>query len=351
VTLKVGFLGAGNIAHYHARLLRHSRDEFSWASVHDLDRARAEAFAAEHGASVADSPEQVVATSDVVYVVTWTSAHLPLVRMVCDAGKALFCEKPLGRDLAEAAAVVDAVQSAAIVNQVGLVLRRSPLFWLARSVVADPRSGRPMSVVFRDDQHLPVRGLYRSTWRGERDKAGSGVLLEHSIHDVDLLEWLLGPIDTVSCSTAHFHGIDGIEDVAVARFGFANGAEGSLVTLWHDLDGRISNRHVEVFCEGGYGSLEGEWYGSFRRQFGSEAEPELLEGEAMLAAAAAVSPRAGEWPDPAFLVSVREGGGAWPSVADALRPHVVVEACYRSAVKAGLPVALDDQDPDVTRAS
>ena len=350
MTLTVGFLGAGNIAHYHARLLRHCRDEFTWASVYDPDPQRAEAFAAEHGASVAAGAEQVVEASDVVYVVTWTSEHLPLVRMVAEAGRALFCEKPLGRDLAEAADVVAAVTGAGIVNQVGLVLRRSPLFWLARSVLADPRSGAPMSVVFRDDQHLPVRGLYRSTWRADRDKAGSGVLLEHSIHDVDLLEWLLGPIRTVSCSTSYFHGIEGIEDVAVARFGFDNGAEGSLVTIWHDLDGRISNRHVEVFCEGGYGSLEGEWSGSFRRQFGADPRPEVLEGEAMLGAAASVSPLAGEWPDPAFVAAVRQGGGAWPSVTDALRPHVIVDACYRSAARAGQPVAVDLPDADLTRA-
>jgi predicted dehydrogenase len=47
-----------------------------------------------------------------------------------------------------------------------------------------------MNVVFRDDQYLPTQGVYASTWRADAALAGSGVLLEHSIHDLDLLEWL-----------------------------------------------------------------------------------------------------------------------------------------------------------------
>jgi 4-hydroxybenzoate polyprenyltransferase len=50
-----------------------------------------------------------------------------------------------------------------------------------------------LTVVFRDDQYLPVRGVYKSSWRGDVARAGAGTLLEHSIHDLDLLEWLLGP--------------------------------------------------------------------------------------------------------------------------------------------------------------
>ena len=51
-----------------------------------------------------------------------------------------------------------------------------------------------MTVDFRDDQYIPVQGMYASTWRGDPARAGRGALLEHSIHDVDVLEWLFGPM-------------------------------------------------------------------------------------------------------------------------------------------------------------
>ena len=340
MSVRVGFLGAGKIAEYHRRLIAGSDEQVEWVGVYDPVRERAEAFAARTGAPALDDPLAVIEAADAVYVVTWTSEHLPLVEAVCAAGRAVFCEKPLGRDLAEAQALADAAARSGVVNQVGLVLRRSPLFWLLRSVVDDPDSGPAMVVDFRDDQCIPTRGHYESTWRGDAGKAGSGVLLEHSIHDMDLLEWILGPISTVSATTASHHGIPGIEDVAVCRFEFASGAQGTLTTVWHDIDSRISNRSVEVFCRSGYGRAEGEWYGSFGRQRGPDSEVTVLAGEEMLAAAAALDPRAGEWPDVAFLRSVRSGQPCSPDVLDALRAHVIVDACYRSAAAGGTVVTV-----------
>lgn len=337
MTTRIGFLGGGNIARFHLQLLAEIRDEIQITGVHDPDAERAAAFAADAGCPVRSSPEDVIDAADAVYVVTWTSAHLPLVRMVCDAGRALFCEKPLGRDLTEATALRDTVVGAGIPNQVGLILRRSPLFRLLKHVVDDPASGPPMAIVFRDDQHLPVRGRYQSTWRGERDKAGSGVLLEHSIHDVDLLEWILGPVREVSCTTSSHHGLPGIEDVATVRCCFVSGAEATLTTVWHDIDTRPSERHVEVFCQHAYAAIEGEWFGRFGRE---GPEPmQWVDGEAMLAAASAADPDAGVLPDTAFVRAVAAGAEPWPSVDVALRAHVVVDACYRSAADGGRPTA------------
>src|SRR5690606_1642703 len=119
-------------------------------------------------------------------------------------------------------------EAAGVVAQVGLVLRRSPAFGLARSLVADERAGRLMAVVFRDDQFIPVRGYYGSDWRADRERAGAGTLLEYSIHDLDLLEQLCGPATSVACQMSTFHGLPGIEDVAAATLGFANGASAQL---------------------------------------------------------------------------------------------------------------------------
>ena len=261
MSVKVGFIGAGNIAGYHSKSLVASGEDVTWAAVFDTDPDRAAKFAAITGAVLCGDAAEVVERSDAVYVCTWTSMHEPNVRLVVEAGKAVFCEKPLGTDLTSSHRIVDLAESAGVVNQVGLVLRNSPVFHMLRHLVHDETAGRPMTVVFRDDQFLPISGRYASTWRAEVGKAGAGVLIEHSIHDIDLLEWIYGPIATVSAEASYVHEIEGIEDVIGVNIGFESGVVGSLTSVWHDMTDRVSNRHVEVFNERLWGRLRGEWFG------------------------------------------------------------------------------------------
>lgn len=334
--VRVGFLGAGLIATYHSKSLRRCAEELAWAGVYDPDPARAEAFAQASGATVCDQEEQVLDGCDAVYVCTWTSEHRRLVEAASRRGLAVFCEKPLATNLRDARAMAECVTTLGVVNQVGLVLRRSPAFTMLREIAADPDSGRIMSVVFRDDQYIPTQGAYGSTWRGDVRRAGAGTLLEHSIHDVDLLEWVAGPIASVTGRAASFHEIDGIEDVAVATLGFASGAIGSLVSVWHDNLARPSLRRVEVFCERAWVVLEGDWFGpvTWTRTDGSTGR---LEGDELVAAARQVT---GEDmnPDGAFLRAVRGEHPAFPDFAVAVRAHEITDAIYRSAAADGSPV-------------
>ena len=336
VALNLGFLGAGFIADFHASMLSRASAPHSIVGVYDPDGGRAAAFAERWGATALGSEEAVLDTSDAVYICTWTSEHPRLVAEAARRGLPVFCEKPLATDLAAAAAMTEVVEAAEVVNQVGLVLRYSPAFRLARALVADPAAGPVMAVSFRDDQYLPVGGSYRSSWRGDRDKAGAGTLLEHSIHDVDMLEVTIGPIRTVSAVSVNQHGIDGIEDVVTGWVGFAGGGVGTLVSVWHDVVERGSQRLVEIFCRNLYVQVAGDWDGPVRWQpSGSEARS--LEGAEIGAELKRRGAQGGN-PDSAFLRAVEAGRGASPSFRDALRAHVLVDAFYRSAAAGGVPV-------------
>jgi predicted dehydrogenase len=335
MTVRLGFVGAGFIARFHHLMLSGSSAESEIVAVVDADPARAEAFADATGATVADSVEALCEQVDAVFVCTWTSAHHDAVAVAVAAGLPVFCEKPLATTLEHAEALATLVGASGVTNQVGLVLRRSPSFVFAKQLVADPAAGRVMSVVLRDDQFIPTQGMYESDWRGDTARAGAGAVIEHSIHDVDLLEWLLGPIDRVSAWTREFHGIDGIEDAAAASFSFASGAVGSLVSVWHDVLERPSLRHVEIFCERLHLAVEGDWFGPVRWTLTGEGE-RVLEGEELLAAIAPPLPDGGN-PDGEFVRAVAEGRPAGPDVGEALRAHRVVDALYRSAAEDGTP--------------
>jgi predicted dehydrogenase len=329
VTVRIGFLGTGQQAGFHARSLAASGADFSFAGVHDVEPERAAAFASWTGAWVCHSEAEVVECCDAVYVCTWTSEHPRLVTLAVSAGRAVFCEKPLATGLEGAGAMAAVVAETGVVNQVGLVLRSSSSFALLCHLIGEADSGRVLSVTFHDDQCLPVRGWYGSTWRSDPRKAGSGVLLEHSIHDVDLLERLGGPMTSVSAHTGHTHGIEGIEDLVAATFRYETGAAATLTSVWHDIPERLNDRRVEVVCEHLWASLEGDWIGPLRWQRPGAAR-QALQGEALLARAAELG-LAPSNPDGAFVDAVAGGGAVSPDFGDALRAHVIVDAAYRSA--------------------
>ena len=344
--VRVGFLGAGLIAHYHALQLSMCAVSpeavpHEVVAVYDPDPARAAAFAEGWGCEAVATSTDVVGTCDAVFVCTWTAAHLDGIREAAMAGRAVFCEKPLSVDLAHASEAVALVESTGVVNMTGLVLRSSPAMAVAREMIRDPASGRVMNVVFRDDQYLPTQGMYASTWRGDASLAGSGVLMEHSIHDVDLVEWLVGPIDSVSAHQSSFHGIDGIEDNVSVVARFAGGATGVLATVWHDVMSRPSQRRIEVVCESAMVTIEGDTFGPVHceRSDGIETvgPDDLIEWMAARGIAS-------ESAETTFLRAVRDpsGGRPRPDVRDALRAHVLVDAIYRSARSSGAPVAIPE---------
>ena len=326
--MKIGFLGCGLIASAHASNLA-VVDEAAIDLVYDIDAERAARFADETGGTLASSVVEVIDGSDAVYVTTWTSEHASLVEQVVAAGKAVFCEKPLGVDLAAAKQMCAAVEHADVINQVGLVLRRSPAFRWMQHQMTSGEFGTPMSIVFRDDQYIPIQGMYGSTWRGDRALAGSGTLLEHSIHDLDLIEWMLGPIERVSCTTANVHGIEGIEDQATVMLTAANGASAVLSSTWHDVMTRPSQRHVEGFCQNGYIELAGDWYGPIGLSTGNE-EPQHWHGADVVELAHELDGR-GANADADFVDCILNDRPAYPDFTVALRAHVLADAAYRSA--------------------
>lgn len=336
MTVRVGFLGAGLIATFHSKMLKGSGEDVAWAGVFDPDPARAEAFAAASGATACATEDEVLDTCDAVYVCTWTSEHPRLVSKAVQRGLPVFCEKPLAVDLPTAQALVDEVVTSGVVNQCGLVLRRSPAFNLAKALREE--AGPAMAVVFRDDQYIPTQGHYASTWRADRSKAGAGTLIEHSIHDVDMLEHVVGPVAEVSARQANHHGHEGIEDVMTASLVFADGALGTLTSVWHDVLSRPSLRRVEIFCGSRWIAVEDDWSGPVTWQ--DPGGPAVTVGGETLLAACAERGIPTPNPDGDFVRAVRDGTPAHPDVGVALRAHRIVDAAYRSAAAGGPPIAV-----------
>ena len=355
---KIGFIGCGHIAKFHARnvrdaITRHGM-EMDYLAVCDLDLGRAKTFADIAGCTlVTERAVEVIDACDIVYVCTETAAHQGLVESVAAAGKHLFCEKPLAKNLADARHMTELVRGAGIVHQVGLVLHFSPVYRVLAELMKEGW-GTLLSAHMRDDQCFPIGEHYGSSWRADPERAGSGTLLEHSIHDVDLFRRLFGEIDAVQCHTMETSGHPGIEDVAHVRFlhervaGAPSGTSSSLASIWHDMPERQSSRSLEIFFERARFTTDSDYFGAITMEVAGR-EPETLSHDEVLNRFMAL-----EGLDPAeedlrslagigdrrFLEAVERGEEAHPSFADALRAHEIVDACYRSAAtEAGGSVA------------
>lgn len=345
-----GLIGCGHIGRFHSRNLRGSlRSELvpgQYVAVCDRDIERARNFAAITGATTVSASATDVFDRpglNTVYICTETSEHPDLVVEAARRGFNVFCEKPLAKTLADVRRMVDAVESAGVVNQVGLVLRYSPVFTVLKDLMSDPGLGPLLTAHLRDDQFFPIRGHYASQWRGNFEQAGGGTLIEHSIHDIDLFHWLFGDIEAVRCHTRVTTDHPGIEDVAIATFQHSGGHQTSLSSVWHSLDDRPSTRHLEVFFEGGYFATDHDFIGSIRVQGRSGPVTEMSAEEVFdryceitaIHGEEANLARLGMYEDLSFLRCVLEGRPAFPDFRTALRAHEVVDACYRSAGGAG----------------
>jgi predicted dehydrogenase len=254
--VRVGVIGAGLLGLAHAISLVFLRNagisDIDLVWVYDTDTRAAQSLVDNIGfEKVADNPGRIMddKTIDTVFVATPTRFHKQYVLAAAEAGKNIFCEKPLFIDLDGARSMADAVKHAGVTGGVGLVLHYSPVCRFIRGLLAMADKGTPIVATIRDDQCLPIRGIHSSLWRADPSIAGGGTLIEHSIHDLNLFSWYFGRPVITDVSLKHHLKREGIEDYARVTMGFDDGMEATLISIWHDMVTRPSNRHIEVIYE------------------------------------------------------------------------------------------------------
>jgi predicted dehydrogenase len=346
--LRIGFVGTGLIAWAHGlglqALIAGGLIDASIVAVYDEREKRAGRFAAMCGADVAPDMADVAARCDAVYICTPTAAHRGAVDACVAAGRALFCEKPLAVDLASAAALAEA--AAGVPAQSGLVLRSAPVFIALRGLMESGTLGAPMAAIFRDDQYFPIQGTYASKWRSDVAQAGGGCLIEHSIHDLDILRFCFGEVRQVAGRTFNVAGYEGIEDTASVALTFESGLQANLTSVWHNVLSRGSTRRVELFCQDAMVWLDDEFRGPLHIETSEGTEvracpsPPWVDDLPLSNDEVGLAVKAYVQADRAFVDAVVAGADPEPSLADALVAHALVDAAYRSAADGGVPVRL-----------
>ena len=229
--IRVGVLGTGSLGKEHVRIYAElaQAGRLELAGVYDAQPDTARKIAAKHNTRVFNSVAELVAASDALNIVTPTTTHFELAKLLLLQGKHVLVEKPMTDDSAQAAELIQLAQQNNCVLQVGHVERFNPVFKYLESVATEPR--------FIECHRLSPFPA-RST--------DIGVVLDLMIHDLDVvLAFVKSPV--ISVDGVGIPVLSKSEDIANARLRFANGCVANLTAS------RVSPermRKIRVFSGG-----------------------------------------------------------------------------------------------------
>jgi 1,5-anhydro-D-fructose reductase (1,5-anhydro-D-mannitol-forming) len=192
-------------------------------TVMSRDAARGKAYAAEFGIpkSTTDLPS-LWADVDAVYIATTNERHREECISAAEAGKHVLCEKPLATTLEDARAMVEACKRAGVVMGVNHHLRNAATHRALRDAIKSGRIGRLLAARVVHGGSLPE---HLRTWRLQEASGGGGAIMDLTVHDGDLLRFLLSDEPETVSAFAQNGGLaaPGVEDAAVIQLRFASG--------------------------------------------------------------------------------------------------------------------------------
>lgn len=235
--INVGVVGLGRLGSLYAK---HFATRLPGARLHSVTDVRldvAQTIASQTGSRAFASYQELVSDPalDAVVVMTPTKLHAEVAIAAANAKKAIFCEKPLSLDLAEAQAMKAAVDKNGVFFQLGFMRRFDRAYAAAKKRIEDGLIGTP--IVFKSasrDQFAPPIEYLKPVNSG-------GLFIDMGIHDFDLARWFMGDVKSVfSCGGA-------VADAEIAKVGDVDNA---FTSLWF-TSGKIGS--VSLSRTGIYG--------------------------------------------------------------------------------------------------
>ena len=223
-----GIVGLGLIADFHARAVSEMADA-ELVGCLSRSQEKADSFARKHGCRGYSSMHAFLSNPqlDVVTVCTPSGSHLEPAVAAAEAGKHVVVEKPLEITLERCDRIIEVCERNRVALS-GIFPSRFKDGSIAISqAIRDGRFGRLVLgdayVKWYRSQKYYDEGGWHGTWKLD----GGGALMNQSIHAVDLLQWFMGPVESVYAYTDTLgHERIEVEDAAVAGLRFRNGALG-----------------------------------------------------------------------------------------------------------------------------
>jgi myo-inositol 2-dehydrogenase / D-chiro-inositol 1-dehydrogenase len=333
--IKFAQFGAGFIGKIHgANIARHPGAELTY--IYDVDLGAAEQLATQLGARVAASPEEIWSSEvDAVLIASSTNTHADLLSGAIQAGKPIYCEKPIDLDINRVKAVVQQAQKTNLPILVGFSRRFDSNHCGVRQALQNGDIGKleMMHITSRGPQPPPLSYV----------KVSGGQLRDQTIHFFDMLRWLAGedPVEVYATGAALIDpaiGEAGDVDTSMVILKFASGA------LCHiDCSRRADygyDERVEVFGSKGMALSDRK----------PRREVTIYQGEKSISDGLhpgwfeRMQPTFYEALD-AFIKAVQGGTTEYPTLRDGLMAQMIAEAAVES-LHTNQPVKISYWSPE-----
>lgn len=244
--IRFALVGCGRISKNHFDSIREHADQAELVDICDIDPA-ALARAVQATGAVGHSSLTTLlqkTTADCVILTTPSGLHPQQAIEVARSGRHVLSEKPMATKWEDGVRMVRACEEAGVHLFVVKQNRKNATLQLLKQAVAQKRFGQIYMVSLNVFWQRPQVGYYdQAKWRGTWELDG-GAFMNQASHYVDLLEWLIGPIDSLHAYTATLARDIEAEDTGVIGIKWRNGALGSLnctmLTYPKNLEGSIT---------------------------------------------------------------------------------------------------------------
>lgn len=254
---KLGFaiIGAGSAGLWHAKALA-GLEQAELRAVYNRGAERGKALANEYNIDWYDDFEKLLRRDDidVVNICTPSSLHSDFAIPAAKAGKHLVIEKPLDVTVDRCDQIIRVVKENNVKLSVIYQNRFKDAVQALRSALDERRFGK----LILGDAHIKwyrPEEYFKGSWKGTKKYDGGGALMNQGSHTIDLLQWMMGEVESVNGDVKTLlHDIE-VEDVGVATLRFKNGALGVIegsTAIYPGLDERLG-----IYGENGSVEIEG----------------------------------------------------------------------------------------------
>ena len=243
--IRFGLVGCGRIAGKHIEAITKHSSNAELVAVCDTDAAALERARASTGVPGFRSLTELLAGSsaDAIILATPSGLHASQTIEAAQAGRHIVTEKPMATRWSDGQAMVHACDQAGVRLFVVKQNRRNATIQLLKRAVDRQRFGQVYMVNVNVFWNRPQEYYDSSPWRGTWEFDG-GAFMNQASHYVDLLDWLVGPVECVQAFTATLARHIEVEDTGVANIRWRSGALGSInvtmLTYPKNLEGSIT---------------------------------------------------------------------------------------------------------------
>ncbi len=230
MTIRWGIIGVGDVTEVKSGPGFQKADGSALVAVMRRDGDKARDFAERHGVPRwCDDAEALIhdAEVDAIYIATPPHVHKEYTLLAAQAGKPVYCEKPMALDFAECKAMIAACEAAGVPLWVAYYRRTLDKFLKIKELVDGGAIGDVQSV--QVTLHQPPRAVDPDNlpWRVQPEISGGGIFVDMGAHSLDLLDYLLGPVVEAHGIAVNRGGDYPAEDNVSASLRFESGALGS----------------------------------------------------------------------------------------------------------------------------